>query len=62
MRPHAPASSGDAEEDSQWRWDERDIDGGFSGCEFPRLWPPRRHLPDHANNPAGSHGEERPDA
>jgi hypothetical protein len=30
-------------EDAQWRWDEREIDGGFSGNEYPRLWPPRRH-------------------
>src|SRR5437588_556775 len=21
-------------EDDQWRWDEREIDGGFCGCEF----------------------------
>jgi hypothetical protein len=32
---------GDAEEDDRWRRDEREIDGGFSGNEFPRLWPPR---------------------
>jgi hypothetical protein len=38
----APESHEDAEEGDQWRRDEREIDGGFSGCEFPRLWPPRR--------------------
>jgi hypothetical protein len=37
----APQRPGDTEEDTQWRRDEREIDGGFSGCEFPRLWPPR---------------------
>ncbi|MGH3095326.1 MAG: hypothetical protein ACRDMV_04925 [Streptosporangiales bacterium] len=25
----------------QWRYDEAEIDGGFCGCEYPRLWPPR---------------------
>jgi hypothetical protein len=38
----APESHENAEEGDQWRRDEREIDGGFSGCEFPRLWPPRR--------------------
>lgn len=32
------------EEEINWRLNERDIDGGFSGCEFPRLWPPRRFV------------------
>lgn len=26
----------------QWRIDEHEIDGGWCGCEYPRLWPPRR--------------------
>jgi hypothetical protein len=36
---------GDADEGDQWRRDEREISGGFSGCEFPRLWPPRQNPP-----------------
>lgn len=27
-------------EEERWRWHESVVDGGFSGCEFPRLWPP----------------------
>src|SRR5262245_60760139 len=30
------------DESDQRKRDERGIDGGFSGCEYPRLWPPRR--------------------
>lgn len=29
--------------DERWRYDEAEIDGGFCGGEYPRLWPPRWH-------------------
>lgn len=29
---------------ADWRDVEAEIDGGYSGCEFPRLWPPRRRV------------------
>lgn len=34
-----------SEDCEQWRIDEREIDGGWCGCEYPRLWPPRWHEP-----------------
>lgn len=34
------------EQVEQWRLDEHDIEGGWCGCEYPRLWPPRCHCPE----------------
>lgn len=49
-----------------WRIDERQIDGGWSGAEWPCLWPPRQHDPTTVRpcwacgNPAGFFAEHAP--
>lgn len=40
-RPRPLEAVTDTEGGDQWRIDEQEVDGGLSGCEFPRLWPPR---------------------
>jgi len=27
----------------QWKGDDAEVAGGFVGCEFPLIWPPRCH-------------------
>lgn len=46
---HRPedTETADDEADTQWRRDEREIEGSFTGCEFPRLWPPRQRPASH---------------
>jgi hypothetical protein len=41
----------DDELDYAWQMDECAIDGGFCGCEYPRLWPPRILIPQCADTP-----------
>jgi hypothetical protein len=53
-----PESNEDAEGDARWRRDEKEIDGGFTGSEFPRLWPPRWHLAPETTPDAPTGGED----